>query len=549
MKRLRFKFGAILFCIVCIVLCSVSSVYAEGYDSKTEVTFEAVIFDVSVPSVLPISVDEKGVVTVSDTYYIQNESAIPIRVVDVQVIGENGWEIADYDKDFTKEQVNIKEVGFSFNGEGISKYGILDTSDWGAIGSKSKMQIEYDVNLARQTQDIVDTEIATVQFVLDWNTSSTIMTPSVSGVPMGNKMTHIIGDEFTYPTLVCKDYEGNTIIPTLEGEVNPEVEGTYTLIYTIIDSYGNSKIVTIQVIVESEVLEEVGVYDNIEEYYTYGYKYGGMTFSLTADFKEAVNSTNGSFEDSKGRVWTTGMPLPNPGSEYNGENIQRYIDLFYGYSSMEYIDLSLWDVSNVSDFTYMFSDCSSLVGVSLDGWKFDSAEVLAGMFSGCSSLEELDMSTWTFYLEMNCMDMFFDCYSLKTVLFGENTLEHCVSTTNMFYNCTALESISFENMNMQNVEDASAMFYGCTSLKSISFENTNISSLWYIPYMFAGCSSLTTLDISRFRGLFSDESALTSVFYGCSSLWFLCVSDWEIADSLSKYSNIPSNCLIDIPYF
>ena len=54
-----------------------------------------------------------------------------------------------------------------------------------------------------------------------------------------------------------------------------------------------------------------------------------------------------------------------------------------GCKSLESLDLSGWDTSNVTDMSYMFSNCQYLESLDLSGWDISNVEDVHWMFFKC----------------------------------------------------------------------------------------------------------------------------------------------------------------------
>ena len=63
-------------------------------------------------------------------------------------------------------------------------------------------------------------------------------------------------------------------------------------------------------------------------------------------------------------------------------------DLYNNYNRIVNIDISKWDVSNVSGMRWMFSECKYLETTGdLENWDVSNVENMHGMFYGCTSLK------------------------------------------------------------------------------------------------------------------------------------------------------------------
>ena len=62
--------------------------------------------------------------------------------------------------------------------------------------------------------------------------------------------------------------------------------------------------------------------------------------------------------------------------------------MFEGCSSLQSIDLSSFNTTNVKDMSYMFYKCSSLQSINLSSFNTTNVKEMWRMFYGCSSLKK-----------------------------------------------------------------------------------------------------------------------------------------------------------------
>ena len=99
------------------------------------------------------------------------------------------------------------------------------------------------------------------------------------------------------------------------------------------------------------------------------------------------------------------------------------------------IDLSNFDMSNVTDMSYMFSGCSKLTTIKFS--KLINTEKVIdmnNMFSHCSSLQELDLSCFNTENVVYMNNMFYICENLKslTLPFSKNYIYHVLTLKMLF---------------------------------------------------------------------------------------------------------------------
>ena len=108
--------------------------------------------------------------------------------------------------------------------------------------------------------------------------------------------------------------------------------------------------------------------------------------------------------------------------------------------NFKYIDISDWDVSNVTNMSGMFFDCGELKSVGdLSKWNVSDVTNMSGMFYECNELEFIgDISKWNVSNVTNMTHMFNGCNN-----FNQDISEWNVSNVRYhaytFYNCPIKE--------------------------------------------------------------------------------------------------------------
>ena len=105
-------FALILSILPNSVLAADISTSGNSGDVPIELTQAASTFSVTVPTVLPVDVDSDGMVTVNLSNSIINNSYGPIEVKSAKVVPQNSWVSNDFETDFSKSKVGLKEFGF-----------------------------------------------------------------------------------------------------------------------------------------------------------------------------------------------------------------------------------------------------------------------------------------------------------------------------------------------------------------------------------------------------------------------------------------------------
>jgi surface protein len=237
--------------------------------------------------------------------------------------------------------------------------------------------------------------------------------------------------------------------------------------------------------------------------------------------------------------------------------------LFYNYNDIS-LDLSNWDMTNVSRTDFMFGRCLNLRTLRLDncnedtirkiiesrdfptggkrkiycleenvanlappnGWDFVDAvtgEVIVleepefyrpGWYKG-RDIEEATTMVTSEHTDLS--EMFQECENLRTINnISEWDTSNVTNMDNMFKSCNSLVSLDLSNWDVSKVESMSDMIQGCKSLVSVNASNWDVSSVTNMWGMFADCRSLETLDLSGWD--MTNVSNTTYMFNNSSNL-------------------------------
>ena len=169
-----------------------------------------------------------------------------------------------------------------------------------------------------------------------------------------------------------------------------------------------------------------------------------------------------------------------------------FISAAYSLSTLKTLDLSGWDVSNVTNMSGMFYNCTSLTSLDLSGWNTSSITNMEDMFYNCGSLTSLDLSHFDTSNITDMSNMFWGCASLTSLdLIGWNT-SNVTNMYQMFWCCYALTSLDLSHFNTSNVTNMSRMF-ARSKLTTLNLSGWNTSNVTDMSWMFDGCSNLKTI--------------------------------------------------------
>ena len=225
-------------------------------------------------------------------------------------------------------------------------------------------------------------------------------------------------------------------------------------------------------------------------------------------------------------------------NNFNLTNLTTNMTFIFGYcSSLQTLNLTGLDTSNVSNMSYMFWYCSGLTNLIIP-IDTTSATTMQSMFGNCSSLTSLDVSTFNTSLVTNMGGTH-----------GVVTTGNGYTDYGMFGGCSSLTSLNLSNFNTSNVTTMKFMFAYCNALETINLSGFNMSKVTDIEGMFAHCESITDesiatikdWDVSSVIDMGSDTWLASGLFGDCQSLTTIDLSGWDTG-SVTNMGGMFSSC-------
>ncbi len=148
-----------------------NTIYKKDGDSTYYAHWEITeVFSVTVPVVLPLTVDENGEVHIGAAEII-NGSTGEVVVSSVSISTKNGWQLVPFDTDMAHEKVDARLLGFKINDSVTTKTGDAETfsltSPW-TIAENGKLPLSYDAVVSAVSKAVTEQEVLSIVFVLEW---------------------------------------------------------------------------------------------------------------------------------------------------------------------------------------------------------------------------------------------------------------------------------------------------------------------------------------------------------------------------------------------
>jgi surface protein len=209
-------------------------------------------------------------------------------------------------------------------------------------------------------------------------------------------------------------------------------------------------------------------------------------------------------------------------SKLNTSKTTDMFSMFQDCSNLTKLDLSSFDVSSVTNIGYMFAGCSSLESIKgLSDWKTGKIENMNGLFHGCKNLVELNLSTWDVSNVTGAISMFCNCEKLTSV--GDISkwkIGKVDDMTVMFSGCSSLTSLDLSSWDTSSLTDVGAMFEDCANLVSVDLSGWKTGGIKNMSSMFSGCNAITSIgnvekwdtsSVRFFHDMFNECKKLESI--------------------------------------
>ena len=148
-----------------------NDVFTETSDTTYYARWEITeVFSVTVPVVLPLTVDENGEVHTGSAEII-NASTGAVIVSSVSISTKNGWQLVPFSTDMAHEKVDAKLLGFKINDSETENTGNAETLTLSApwqIAENGRLPIDYDAVVSAVSQPVTEQDVLSIVFVLEW---------------------------------------------------------------------------------------------------------------------------------------------------------------------------------------------------------------------------------------------------------------------------------------------------------------------------------------------------------------------------------------------
>lgn len=171
MKKLIALFIATILILSGLVIQTSAAVRLEDLCTVSiiaTVTYQPCVFSVSLPSALPIAIDENGVVYSATNLRIANNSSVSVYLADVELTSTDEWTIADYGK--LPEGELRRYIGYNINGCVTKDQKLIFNRDkFETVSCGNTLYMTYSANPLNRNSEIPPQKTADIVFIIGWN--------------------------------------------------------------------------------------------------------------------------------------------------------------------------------------------------------------------------------------------------------------------------------------------------------------------------------------------------------------------------------------------
>ncbi|MDA9472577.1 BspA family leucine-rich repeat surface protein [Enterococcus sp. 5H] len=224
-------------------------------------------------------------------------------------------------------------------------------------------------------------------------------------------------------------YEWETVVIDSSWGTSPVLFDRTTGILTVssgtLEAKPNSVFLDTKDKINKTAVKEIILQDNVFSPEKSNYLFSGFVAGGGAQFTNLVRISG--LLDTKA---TTNMESMFRGtssllsldvSEWDISNVTVLTGIFWGASNLTSVNVSDWDTSNVTIMGSVFRDMSSLVEVDVGKWDTSKVTNMYMLFSN-TNLTTLDLSNWNTIKVTNMSNMFAGNTSLNTLILGSNSI-------------------------------------------------------------------------------------------------------------------------------
>lgn len=187
------------------------------------------------------------------------------------------------------------------------------------------------------------------------------------------------------------------------------------------------------------------------------------------------------------------ITFPSANTRYDVEITGLFPRIYFNLGSerLKILDIKQWGDIEWGSMNRAFYGCYNLIISATDTPDLSYTTDIGGMLAN-TSFTTLDLSSWNVSNITSMESMFYQCTSLTTLDVSNWSVSSVTRMDNMFFQCTSLTTLDLSSWDVSNVTNMNSMFQFCTNfISDIDFSDPikGSISLTTIRGMMAGTES------------------------------------------------------------
>lgn len=226
-----------------------------------------------------------------------------------------------------------------------------------------------------------------------------------------------------------------------------------------------------------------------------GISFVNMTALKTIEYLNLTSVKNINF---KGCTSLTSVNFSNQ----TAPNLTSLVHSFYNTSALQTLDLTNFVAPNLSSMSECFRN-SGVKNIITTGTKISGLKEMHFAFL-CSGITDIDLTGFDVSQVTSFDRTFSECYSLININISNWNTKNATSMNGMFSHCRALTSLDVSSFNTSNITNMSNMFQNCSSLKLLDISNFDTSNS-SLSFAFQNCK------LEQIGMVYSDSTTINKV--------------------------------------
>ena len=223
--------------------------------------------------------------------------------------------------------------------------------------------------------------------------------------------------------------------------------------------------------------------------------------------------------------------------EYFPKTTEELVENIEELLNRDIYDLNCIDTSEITDMSYLFKKYANNVTNKIDvsGWNVSNVTNMKSMFYNCKEFN-CDLSNWNVSKVINMNNMFCNCYKFNCDLSKWN-VSNVTDMSSMFYICESFEGKGLENWDVSKTIWMNIMFYKCKNL-NCDLSKWDVHNVKTMEYMFTWCDNFVGKGLENWD--VSNVENMSYMFCNCYN-FNSDLSNWKI-DKCEDFNRIFANC-------